>query len=248
MFDHPLDGEIIHDKAMPFSADVATEAILPPMPDSLSHVGMRYVIGAGQLTQLKAEGIVLPGALANAVLKRQVEFAAGRFCARQALQKLGYGSVATLAIGEHRAPVWPEGYLGSISHGDGQAMAVAARSQEWRALGIDIETVLTNAAAQPLVEHLMTAAELAIGTAAGMTLERWLSLVFSAKESLFKALYPFVGRYFDFLDAEVCELDQKQSSLMLRLASSLSPQCVKGSEYCIRYRYSMNNVATLCLF
>lgn len=221
---------------------------MPPLPDSLSHAGMRYAVDAGQLAQLKAGGIILPDSLANAVLKRQVEFAAGRFCARQALQKLGYGGVATLPVGQHRAPVWPDGYLGSISHGDGQAMAVAARNQEWRALGIDIETLLSNEAAQPLVEHLMTAAELAIGVAAGITLERWLSLVFSAKESLFKALYPFVGRYFDFLDAEVCELDEPQAGLMLRLVSTLSSQCVKGSEYCIRYCYSTNNVATLCLF
>lgn len=223
-------------------------AVLPQLPASVSQAGLRYVVDAGQLAGLKAAGIVLPAALANAVLKRQVEFAAGRFCARLALQKQGYAAAATLAVGQHREPLWPAGYIGSISHGDGQAIAVAAASGEWRALGIDIESVLSDEAAQPLVVHLMTAAELAIGINAGLTLAPWLSLVFSAKESLFKALYPFVGRYFDFLDAEVCELDEARGSLMLRLLSSLSPQCVKGSQYCISYRYSNDSIATLCLF
>ncbi|WP_211470524.1 4'-phosphopantetheinyl transferase family protein [Collimonas humicola] len=233
---------------MPFPADLVTDAGLPLLPDSVSQAGLRYAVDGGQLADLKAAGIVLPASLANAVLKRQVEFAAGRLCALRALQKQGCAGAGTLAIGEHRAPLWPLGYIGSISHGDGLAVAVAAVSEEWHALGIDIETVLSREAAQPLVEHLMTAAEVAIGSSAGLALERWLSLVFSAKESLFKALYPFVGRYFDFLDVEVCELDEAQGSLMLRLLSSLSPQCVKGSQYCIRYRYSGDNIATLCLF
>jgi len=233
---------------MPFPVDLVSEAVLPQLPDSVSQAGLRYVIEAGQLASLKAAGIVLPDSLGKAVLKRQVEFAAGRLCARLALQKQGYAGTDTLAIGEHRAPLWPSGYIGSISHGDGQAIAVAAASGEWRALGIDIESMLSYEAAQPLVAHLMTAAEQAIGDAAGLPLERWLGLVFSAKESLFKALYPMVGRYFDFLDAEVCELDEAQGSLMLRLLSSLSPQCVKGSQYCVHYRYSSSNIATLCLF
>lgn len=232
---------------MQIPADITFEIALPEMPESLCQAGLRYAVDAEQLAFLKASGIILPDTLANAVLKRQVEFAAGRFCARRVLQKLGCAEHATLAIGQHRAPLWPEGYLGSISHGDGLAVAVATSSQEWRGVGIDIERILTNDAAQPLVAHLMTAAELAIGSAAGLTLERWLSLVFSAKESLFKALYPLVGRYFDFLDVEVCEFQGAQAYLMLRLTTSLSPQCVKGSQYCIRYRYFANNIATLCL-
>ena len=233
---------------MQIPADDLTEIVLPEMPESIFRAGLRYSVDAGQLDRLQASGIVLPDTLARAVLKRQVEFAAGRFCAREALQKLGHHSPATLAIGQHRAPLWPTGYLGSISHGDGLAIAVATSSREWRGLGIDIERILTNEAAQPLHEHLMKAPELAIGEAAGLSLGDWLSLVFSAKESLFKALYPFVGRYFDFLDAEVCELQEQQSSLTLRLAATLSPSCVKGSLYSIGYSCFSGNVATLCLF
>jgi len=232
---------------MPIPENDMTGIILPEMPGSIRQASLRYTVDAGQLAGLKAGGIVLPESLENAVLKRQVEFAAGRFCAREALQQLGCESRATLAIGQHRAPLWPAGYLGSISHGDGLAIAVVTTARSWRGLGIDMERILTNAAAEPLVEHLMTAAEQAVGNAAGLPLARWLSLVFSAKESLFKALYPGVGRYFDFLDAEVCELQEQQSCIALRLVTTLSPSCVKGSLYCVRYSYFSNNVATLCL-
>ncbi len=224
-----------------------TGIILPEIPGSLRQARLLYSVDAAQLAGLEAGGIVLPESLANAMLKRQVEFAAGRFCAREALQQLGCESRATLAIGQDRVPLWPAGYLGSISHGDGLAIAVVTTTKAWRGVGIDIERILTIEAAEPLVEHLMTAAELAIGNAAGLSLAHWLSLVFSAKESLFKALYPLVGRYFDFLDAEVCELQKQQSCITLRLVTTLSPSCVKGSLYCVRYSCFSNNVATLCL-
>lgn len=231
----------------PISADEMTGIILPDMPESIRQAGLRYTVDAGQLACLSASGVVLPESLANAALKRQIEFVAGRFCAREALQQLGCESPVTLAIGQHREPLWPDGYLGSISHGDGLAIAVVTTTKAWRGLGIDIERILTNEAAEPLVEHLMMAAELAIGNAAGLSLAHWLSLVFSAKESLFKALYPLVGRYFDFLDVEVCELQEQQSCITLRLVTSLSPSCVKGSQYCLRYNYFADSVTTLCL-
>lgn len=233
---------------MPISAAQAASPLLfSDLPATIRQAGLHYLVNPGQLALLEQGGIVLPPGLANAVLKRKVEFAAGRCCAMQALQALGYGGRETLPIGQHRAPLWPEGFVGSISHGDGQALAVAAASRDWGGIGIDIERLLDHDAAQPLVPYLMTPAELDIGSAAGMSLERWLTVVFSAKESLFKALYPYVGRYFDFLDAEVCALQPARDALTLQLATTLSPQCSKGSRYPIRVNYLNNNIVTLCL-
>lgn len=250
-----LAGNLNHRHQIRFSrknmsipaVNVIPEIVFPSMPESGCQVSLRYVVSTGQLAFLEKTGIVLPGSLATAVLKRKVEFAAGRFCAAQALQKQGYRGQETLGIGLHRAPVWPDGYLGSISHADGLAVAVVTASRDWGGVGIDIERILDNEAAQPLVPYLMTTTELAIGTTTGLLLEHWLTLIFSAKESLFKALYPYVGRYFDFLDAEVCEFQEDQACVVLRLVTTLSPRCIKGSRYCIRYSYFDRNLATLCL-
>ncbi len=71
------------------------------------------------------------------VPRRRLEYLAGRLAARAALQSLGADDPV---IGRHDgAPVWPAGYCGSISHSAGLAVAVAARSRDWRSLGIDIE-------------------------------------------------------------------------------------------------------------
>ena len=45
-------------------------------------------------------------------------------------------------MGEDRAPQWPHGIVGSITHGAGWAGVVVARQSEWRGLGLDIERVL----------------------------------------------------------------------------------------------------------
>lgn len=233
---------------MPISAaHIISSLAVPDVPASIRQSCLRYSVSAAQLALLEQGGIALPATLANAVLKRKVEFAAGRYCARHALRGLGYAGLETLPIGQHRAPVWPDGFVGSISHGDGHALAVAAASRDWGGIGIDIERCLDHDAAQPLVPYLMSTAEQAIGAATGMSVERWLTLVFSAKESLFKALYPRVGKYFDFLDAEVCALQPAQDGLTLRLLTTLSPQCIAGSRYTIQVSYFDNNIVTLCL-
>ncbi len=228
------------------TAQLISPPALADLPASIRQSGLRYAVNPGQLRLLEQSGIVLPPTLANAVLKRKVEFAAGRYCARQALRALGYDGQETLVIGQHRAPIWPDGFVGSISHGDGYALAVVASNQDWSGIGIDIERFLDHDAAQPLVPHLMNVAELAIGIAAGMSLEHWLTLVFSAKESLFKALYPYVGRYFNFLDVEVNAL-LGLGGLTLQLLTTLSPHCIKGNCYPIRAHYGDNNIVTLCL-
>lgn len=220
---------------------------IPQIPETVSLTSLPYFVSAEYLSEMGDRGIAVPDALAAAVLKRKVEFSAGRCCARSALQQQGYRGDAPLAIGSGRAPIWPAGYLGSISHTQGLAIAAVAKNEDWSGIGIDIEHLLQKDAAQSIVAHLATSIEMNVGTAMGLSFEQWLTLIFSAKESLYKALYPRVGRYFDFLDAEVCRLHMEEARIVVRLVTTLSPQCVKGAEYCVRYTYFNNCVATLCL-
>ena len=54
-------------------------------------------------------------AVARAVPARRAEFAAGRRAAHRAMERLGVPA-APVAMGSDRAPVWPPGVIGSISH------------------------------------------------------------------------------------------------------------------------------------
>jgi enterobactin synthetase component D len=153
--------------------------------------------------------------------KRKAEFLAGRFCAREALRQLT-GLAYTPAVGTDRAPCWPAGIVGSISHGHHRAGAVVAHASQWRGLGLDIEQPLSLERADALAKEIFAPAErLRYQQLPDAQRALQASLTFSLKESLFKALYPLVGRHFYFQDAEYLALEQPGQA-RLRLLSSLS--------------------------
>jgi enterobactin synthetase component D len=123
--------------------------------------------------------------VAQAVPRRQATFAAGRTAARHALALDG-----PLLPDADRVPVWPPGWCGSITHTDRIALALA--SQAHRAVAIDAE--LDGRVAPDLYTHLFTPTEIA------GPLDP--TLAFSAKECLFKLLFPTHRHWFGF-DAAV---------------------------------------------
>lgn len=125
--------------------------------------------------------------IARAVPARQAEFAGGRAAARLAQLRL-HGMAAPVPMGPDRAPVWPEGLAGSITHAEGLCLAAVARSGVL--LGLDLEPDL------PLPEEIR--GEVLSGGEAGGLDGLQARCVFSAKESVFKALYSRVGHVFGF--------------------------------------------------
>ncbi|MGN7510857.1 amonabactin biosynthesis phosphopantetheinyl transferase AmoD [Aeromonas salmonicida] len=172
-------------------------------------------------------GILLPASLQRAAPKRLGEFLAGRLAAREALRRFGLGD-HVVAIGSAREPRWPAGFEGSISHSLllGRGMALCAVRPGQGGMGLDLEAWLEDEQACELWPCIVDDVEWArlqrcpLGPAQGLT------LAFSAKESLFKALYPRVGRYFDFLDARW--LAMTEQTLTLELKSALTPDLPAG--------------------
>ncbi|MFI9247895.1 4'-phosphopantetheinyl transferase [Streptomyces sp. NPDC053086] len=138
--------------------------------------------------------------IARAVAKRRAEFTTVRACAREALAKLGHPP-APLLPGERGAPGWPEGIVGSMTHCQGYRAAVVARADEVAALGIDAEPddSLPEGVLQSIArpEDLTALAALPAGGPA------WDRLLFSAKESVYKAWFPVGRRLLDFQEARV---------------------------------------------
>jgi 4'-phosphopantetheinyl transferase EntD len=139
--------------------------------------------------------------IANAVEKRRLEFATGRDCARKALAKLGVPSCPILAAPD-RSPIWPAGFIGSISHTDWVCGAVAARSSDWKGLGFDIES------ATPLSDELMPLVCSAgdrehFATLAEFNALDWGKIAFCAKEAFYKCQYPLTHRVLDFRNLSV---------------------------------------------
>ncbi|MDZ5699778.1 4'-phosphopantetheinyl transferase family protein [Chelativorans sp. M5D2P16] len=180
---------------------------------------------------LDASDIDVPPRIARAAPRRLAEFVAGRRCAGEALRLLS-GRTSFPGQAEDRAPVWPEGILGSISHSRDRAIAVAGRSERYRALGVDLETVLTETEAREIAPQTLTERELA---RFGRRVDAFtVGLAFSAKESLFKALYPIVRRFCGFDASELAGWDSEGTAL-LRLTEDLSPEWCRGQEFAVHF-------------
>ncbi|MEU6818562.1 4'-phosphopantetheinyl transferase superfamily protein [Streptomyces sp. NPDC046860] len=140
--------------------------------------------------------------VARAVAKRQREFASVRVCARRAMEKLGLPP-APVPTGERGAPLWPDGVLGSMTHCDGYRGAALARTGGLASLGIDAEVH------EPLPEGVLDSVSLPAerdrhrALAAARPGVHWDRLLFSAKESVYKAWFPLTRSWLDFLEADI---------------------------------------------
>jgi enterobactin synthetase component D len=177
----------------------------------------------------------LPARLRAAVPKRRAEFIAGRLCARQALREAGASLDQDIPIGPMGAPVWPGGFVGSITHTYGLAAAVAARTRDVIALGFDIEHSIGYDAVRTLAQAIARPNELWLVTRGKPDSAMALTIVFATKEALFKCLAPLVGRYFDFLDVEV--ISATRNALSIRLRTDLAQEFRTGQTLDVRFAF-----------
>ena len=140
--------------------------------------------------------------IARAVQKRRREFATGRHCARTALGRLGIAPMPILP-GQGGAPQWPPGIVGSITHCAGYRAAAVARAGQVITIGLDAEP------AQLLPAEVLGLVALPDERDRLHDLSRaepdgcWDRLLFSAKESVYKAWFPLTRRWLGFTDADI---------------------------------------------
>jgi enterobactin synthetase component D len=134
---------------------------------------------------------------------RRTSWVGGRVALRAALEALGATPDAPLLGTPRGAPCLPEGFVGSISHKPGLALALAARAAEpRRTLGVDLE--LVRPLRVDIAGRILTTAELAaLAGLSGEARDREVLRRFAAKEAIYKALDPWLGRYVEFKEATV---------------------------------------------
>lgn len=192
-------------------------------------------------------GLTLPEDLQRAVTKRQVEFIAGRVAACDALQAAGV-TPQMLAVGEHRAPRWPQGVVGSISHNENLALAVAQRVESGAdalLLGVDVESRIDNRSLPAIQSTIATAQEAAILARVSLNAAQCVTTLFSAKESLFKALYPRVGQYLEFHDSCLLTWDEANGRLTLQLVQRAAELAGGAWVFEVHYLWDEQRVITL---
>lgn len=133
--------------------------------------------------------------------RRAAEFRLGRRAAHLALDAIGYRPQPILR-GPQREPIWPSGVTGSITHGGGNAIAVVGLRSESGGIGLDLEArdrYFPALATEIAVEDEL----IALGRMQERAREDATIEIFSAKESIYKAFYPRIGRFFGFDAARI---------------------------------------------
>ena len=167
-----------------------------------------FVVGVGRVGGWEESAWEEEKRLVEGVAEcRRREFLAARVLAHEGIRRLGVGDGAVLREG--RAPVWPEGVVGSLSHASGRgghegwAAAVVGKSEIWKGMGIDLEwvgRVKGNLWGRVFNEREREALE-------ALPEGEWRNLAagigFSAKEAFFKLFHPLTGRWAEFHDATV---------------------------------------------
>lgn len=187
-----------------------------------------------------------PAKMRRAVPKRRAEFFAGRILALQGLQELGVKGGAVSQ--DDRRPVWPSGIVGSITHTTGLAAALVARVEGVRGIGVDIEECMTEEVADRIATRIVYPTDWsAIEDLVQLKKHQQATLVFSAKESIYKCLNPLTGVFFGFEDASIVSVNGDLCQLRFRLNKTLSEEFAQGYEGVVRYHVAPEHITTVAL-
>lgn len=183
-----------------------------------------YDVDKIDFTHKSISEIAVPNSLLNAVHKRKTEYIIGRYCAQVALKMMG----CCEAVDRYpdRSPKWPPFFLGSITHSHFFSLAAVGSKEKWKGIGIDTEIISHTSQIETFSKQFITPFELSLGINSGFSLDLCLYTIFSAKESVFKCLYPLVKSYFGFFDVELIsinKIDSTRGTFIIRLTKSLAP-------------------------
>lgn len=172
--------------------------------------------------------------------KRRRDFNVGRAAARRALEKVGFPVVTPVLRGEHREPLWPVGIVGSISHSSGVGVAAVAWQEDVAAVGIDIQ-LIEERYTDELIARFADPDEFDwVRSDPARRTERAVKL-FSAKESVFKALYPLRKVWFAF---DVAHLTPNESEDSFRASVRLPAVSSSMIDLDVGISYFAGNIVT----
>ena len=199
---------------------------------------------AWQASWFAGHGIAQPDSVARSVLKRQREFFYGRLCARAVIQQLQPGDAGDVGLAADRRPLFPVGLSGSITHNDDFAAAVCMPAR-CGSVGIDAEPIMPAELAKQLAAQIADADELRIAQAISADSAVALTAIYSAKEALFKALYPHILRLPGFEASRLVAFDVQRGELSLALTEDMGAAGGVGHVVSAKVGWLSNRTLTL---
>jgi enterobactin synthetase component D len=147
------------------------------------------------------------------------EYYCGRLCAIKASRELG-SDISWLARLSSGAPSWPPELKGSVSHSKSWALAAVGLSDHHDSIGCDIEEVVTKKRVEVIRKMILVEEEHhLIANKSVQELSLLATIIFSAKESLYKLVNPLCHTYLNFSEGIVKEIDLDMSTFVIELRS-----------------------------
>ncbi|WP_339678185.1 4'-phosphopantetheinyl transferase superfamily protein [uncultured Zhongshania sp.] len=232
------------------NSSAENKAFIQPVHDTKTYppailVSSYFDQNSFELTQYQQASVYCPPTLIRASRKRQAEYFAGRFLANEAMTSLGISEFKLIADAK-RCPQWPSSLVGSITHTDDYAACIVAEKSEVSAIGIDAQDILDDERAERLQSRIIDSAESRIIAQSSLSAGLGLSLCFSAKEAIYKALYPRIQQYFGFNAAKLHSIDADSCSLAFRFDPALWILHNERNLLHLRYQITKQRILT-CL-
>lgn len=204
----------------------------------------RFNIDAYDPSLFSRLGIAPHDALARSVAKRQAEYLASRYASQVLLSRTGIAGFQ-VRNADDRAPIWPAGIRGALTHSHQRAAIALCAAECGYQPGIDSERLLTSARADALHSAIILPEEHALLMQCGLPFATALTLAFSMKESLYKALYPRYRQFMGFHSAALVALSAEGAQATLRLTQGIDNGPAAGSCFDARAWFTPGEVLTL---
>jgi len=192
-------------------------------------------------------GIERPPAIASTDLPRQASYLAGRRLLKEAFFARKFPVNAPIGIGRNGEPLWPVGIKGSISHNQGWVCCAVSTFSSYAGVGINVLPMLTQTNYHQVERQVLSAQEQELYRYVSLSLspEEWLSVVYSAKVTVFKTLHPLFKLALNVTDIALDSIDSNNQRLVIRLLQDVPTHFELRNRFAVRFSLRGDHVITL---
>jgi len=171
----------------------------------------------GRYDAADVAGFQMPEELLSAAPNIKAAYAAGRACAAKAIEALDQNLPTYVGRNPDGSPRWPDGVVGSITHTDNFVAAAVAPAADFLGIGIDSEKIMDEKILDETKRIALLGGEQEFLLRLPFSAAQILTLIFSAKESVYKCVHPLVKHPFDFSDIDIVSVDVQRNQFDFRL-------------------------------
>jgi enterobactin synthetase component D len=188
---------------------------------------------------------LLDDSLIGAIYGRKEEFVAARACALLGLNKLNANNKIVMRSSK-RHPIWPQGFIGSISHTKDLALASIYKEGYCKSVGVDCEILIKPERFESIKDYITRAEDLRLlnNLDCNSKLSILQTLVFSAKESLYKAISPLYEEFFGFQEAYLDKINFEEGTFSIILKTKVDKLKPYEATYFGRFLCSDTHIIT----